>query len=204
MFNKITLYLKNFDWILFVAVLFLVCFGLIEIYSIALGQNEIDLLNFKKQIFFIAAGLAVLFVFAFWDYYNLRSYSVYIYLFGAALLLGVLFFRPRNQGHQGLVLFMGIRLAAGGIYQIYFNFIFSPLFFVSFFKNQPVKAFSHNSAWNFCFYRLGFASAGFRLSFNFIFIMVFHGCFSRIQEEIFYCYCFNPVNFNGGRVDIYF
>ncbi|MBA3046988.1 rod shape-determining protein RodA [Patescibacteria group bacterium] len=101
MFNKITLYLKNFDWILFVAVLFLVCFGLIEIYSIALGQNEIDLLNFKKQIFFIAAGLAVLFVFAFWDYYNLRSYSVYIYLFGAALLLGVLFFGQEIRGTKG-------------------------------------------------------------------------------------------------------
>ncbi|MBU4125487.1 rod shape-determining protein RodA [Patescibacteria group bacterium] len=110
MFNKITLYLKNFDWILFVSILFLVCFGLIEIYSIALGQNEIDLLNFKKQIFFIGAGVAVLLIFAFWDYYTLRSYGVYFYLFGALLLLFVLFFGETIRGTKGWFSVLGFGL----------------------------------------------------------------------------------------------
>ena len=40
----------KFDWIIFSAVLLLSLFGLIEIYSIALGQETLSLLNFKKQI----------------------------------------------------------------------------------------------------------------------------------------------------------
>jgi len=102
MFNRIILYLKNFDWILFTAVLLLVCFGLIEIYSVALGQGkEIDLLNFKKQIFFVIAGLAMLFALAFLDYYSLRSYSNYFYIFGILLLVGVLFFGEVIRGTRG-------------------------------------------------------------------------------------------------------
>jgi rod shape determining protein RodA len=101
MFNKIFLYLKNFDWILFVAVLFLVSFGLVEIYSIALGQNVVDLLNFKKQIIFVITGLAALFAFAFFDYQNLRSFGNYIYIIGFALLLGVLLFGETIRGTRG-------------------------------------------------------------------------------------------------------
>ena len=57
MLKRPLIYLKNFDWILFAAVMLLICFGLIEIYSIALGQNALDLVNFKKQILFITIGL---------------------------------------------------------------------------------------------------------------------------------------------------
>ena len=43
--NKLIIYLKNFDWVLFGAVLLLVCFGLVEIYSIALGRGTICLIS---------------------------------------------------------------------------------------------------------------------------------------------------------------
>ena len=65
MFNKIIILLKNIDWILFFSVLLLICFGLIEIYSVALGKETIDLLNFKKQIFFVIIGIGLLFLFSF-------------------------------------------------------------------------------------------------------------------------------------------
>ena len=110
MFNKIVLYLKNLDWILFIAVLLLVSFGLIVLYSIALGQNEIDLLNFKKQSFFVVIGLLLLFVFAFFDYYNLRRYIHYFYLFGLVLLVSVLFFGVTVNGTTGWFYFGGFGL----------------------------------------------------------------------------------------------
>jgi len=56
MLSRIKLYLKNLDWLLFVSVLLLAIFGLIEIYSIALGQGSADLTDFKKQVFFIILG----------------------------------------------------------------------------------------------------------------------------------------------------
>ena len=70
---KLVIYLKNFDWILFTSVILLVCFGLAEIYSVALGRSQVDLLNFKKQIVFIVLGVGLLFLLAGLDYYNLRN-----------------------------------------------------------------------------------------------------------------------------------
>lgn len=93
--------MKNFDWIMFTAILLLVCFGLAEIYSVALGRSQLDLLNFKKQIMFIIAGLILLFLLAGFDYHNLRSYSKYFYIFGVILLIGVLFFGQTIRGTKG-------------------------------------------------------------------------------------------------------
>lgn len=101
MFNNFFLYLKNFDWILFSAVLLLICFGLAEIYSVALGQKDADLFNFKKQIFFVIIGLLLFFCLAFFDYHLLRSYSNYFFVFGAIILLGVLMSGHVIRGTRG-------------------------------------------------------------------------------------------------------
>jgi len=101
MFNRLIVYLKNFDWILFTAVLLLVCFGLAEIYSVALGRSSVDLLNFKKQIIFIIIGIGLLFLLAGFDYHSLRSYSKYFYVSGFILLAGVLFFGQTIRGTKG-------------------------------------------------------------------------------------------------------
>lgn len=110
MYNKFIIYLKNFDWILFTPVLLLVCFGLAEIYSVALGRSELDLFNFKKQIGFIVIGLALLFVLSFFDYNNLKSYSRYFYALGAILLIAVLFFGEVNRGTKGWFSVAGFNL----------------------------------------------------------------------------------------------
>lgn len=108
MFKRLFLYLKNFDWVLFAAVFLLVCFGLAEIYSVALGHNSANfgsagasLLNFKKQMLFAIVGIMLLFGFSFWDYYNFRNYSNYFYIFGVVLLVLVLVLGSRVRGTTG-------------------------------------------------------------------------------------------------------
>jgi rod shape determining protein RodA len=108
--NKIIVYLKNFDWILLGVVILLICFGLVELYSIALSQQMTSSVNFKKQIFFVILGLIVMFILAFFDYYNWYSFSYYFYLAGSLLLLGVLFFGHTVRGTTGWYEFGGLSL----------------------------------------------------------------------------------------------
>ncbi|MFA4941807.1 MAG: FtsW/RodA/SpoVE family cell cycle protein, partial [Patescibacteria group bacterium] len=101
MAKRLYLYLKNFDWILFLSVFLLACFGLAEIYSVALGQETVDLLNFKKQVFFISVGIFLLFFFSFLDYHFLKNSSNYLYIFGIVILILVLFFGKTIRGTKG-------------------------------------------------------------------------------------------------------
>jgi len=96
--NRIILYLKNFDWVLFSAVLLLLCFSLVEIYSIALGRGTADLLNFKKQVVFVILGIICLFIFVFLDYNFLKKASKYLYLLALATLGAVLLFGHNIRG----------------------------------------------------------------------------------------------------------
>ncbi|MEA3463702.1 MAG: rod shape-determining protein RodA [Patescibacteria group bacterium] len=139
MFNKIILYLKNFDWILFAAVLLLVCFGLVEIYSITLGQGAIDLFNFKKQIFFVIVGLILLFVFAFLNYHSLRSYSNYFYLLGIILLVAVLFFGQTIRGAQSWFYLAGFGLQPIEFVKLILILFLARYFSSIAFKIRPIK-----------------------------------------------------------------
>ncbi len=107
MLNKLFLYLKNLDWILFFAVLLLLSFSLVEIYSIALGQETLDLLNFKKQIIFIIGGISLMFFFAFLDYHLIKNFAKYLYIIGFLVLLGVLIFGATIRGTQGWIYLFG-------------------------------------------------------------------------------------------------
>ncbi len=101
MLNRIFFYLKKFDWILFFSVVLLICFGLAEIYSVALSKGGESLENFNKQLFFFAIGVLALFLFSFFDYNNLRSYSKYLYIAGIILLIGVLIIGKTVSGTKG-------------------------------------------------------------------------------------------------------
>lgn len=99
--KKLFLYLKNFDWIVFSSVMLLVIYGLVEIYSVSLSQGDASLANFKKQLFFACIGVILLFGFALLDFNDLRGLSVYLYVFGAILLVAVLLFGAVVRGTQG-------------------------------------------------------------------------------------------------------
>jgi rod shape determining protein RodA len=108
--NKLIIYLKNFDWVLFFAVIMLVCFGLVEIYSIALGRGSIDLLNFKKQLLFFGLGIIALFVFAFFDFNYLKTSARYLYILAILFLGGVLLVGRTVNGTKGWFNILGFGL----------------------------------------------------------------------------------------------
>ena len=101
MFNRFLVYLKNFDWILFGAILFLVSFGLLAIYSASLGQETKSLLNLEKQVIFVSLGIVILFILSFMDYHVWRNYSGLIFIFGIILLVAVLVFGEVVRGTRG-------------------------------------------------------------------------------------------------------
>ncbi len=135
MFGKLTIYFKHFDWVLFASVLLLVCIGLAEIYSVALGQSAIDLLNFKKQVGFVSLGIVLLFFFAFFDYYNLRSYSNYFMLAGVLVLVAVLIFGNTIRGTKGWFSFAGF-----GLQPVEFIKVILIIFLARYFSSASLKA----------------------------------------------------------------
>lgn len=101
MFRKYFSVLKSFDWLLLSAVVLLICFGLVVLYSITISFEEPDFLNFKKQIIFAIIGLILLFIISFIDYRFWRDISNFIYPFAAVLLVAVLFFGKVVRGTKG-------------------------------------------------------------------------------------------------------
>ncbi|NTU98635.1 FtsW/RodA/SpoVE family cell cycle protein, partial [Candidatus Falkowbacteria bacterium] len=108
MMRRIFIYLKNMDWIMVSAVLLLLSFGLVEIYSVALGRGANDLLNFKKQIVFIVIGIILMFFFAFLDYHWLRNFGMYFYIAGILSLVAVLVFGKVINGTRGWFSIFGL------------------------------------------------------------------------------------------------
>jgi len=99
--RRILLYLKQFDWVLLAAVLVLVSLGLAAIYSIGLGREIPDFLNFKKQLLTFIAGLVLLFFFSFVDYKIYKKYYLALYGLAILLLLAVLVFGRTIRGTTG-------------------------------------------------------------------------------------------------------
>lgn len=132
--NKILLYLKKFDWILFFAALLLIFFGLAEIYSVALSKDTVDFLNFKKQIFFIVIGLAAMLSLAFIDYYNLNSFSNYLYFIGVFMLISVLFIGAEAKGTRGW-----FDVGIFRIQPVEFVKIILIIFLAKYFSNNSIK-----------------------------------------------------------------
>lgn len=91
--------IKQLDWVLIVAAILLVIFGLVAIYSAGEGKN--DLSNFKKQIVFFIAALIAMFVCSFLDWRFFRENSillVLLYLLCLAALAGLFFLAPQIRG----------------------------------------------------------------------------------------------------------
>lgn len=134
MSGRLKLYLKNFDWLIFAAVLLLITFGLVEIYSVALGQNSLDLLNFRKQVFFAFSGLLLFFIFSFIDFNFLKSISRYLYWLALITLVAVLLFGATIRGTKGWFSIFGF-----GVQPVEFVKIILILFLADFFSKLAMK-----------------------------------------------------------------
>ena len=122
------------DWALFSAVLLLVSFGLVEIYSVALGRGGTDLLNFKKQLIFAGLGFCLMFFLAFADYNILRSFSNYFYLIAFVSLVAVLLFGTVVNGTKGWFYIAGL-----GIQPVEFVKFALILFLARYFSSASIK-----------------------------------------------------------------
>ena len=140
MWARLRLHLKNFDWLILISVILLLAFSLVEIYSVALGQEKFSLLNFQKQLVFSGIGLILLFLFSFVDSYFLKSSSRYIYILGIILLISVLIFGSVNRGTKGWFNLLGF-----GIQPVEFVKIILILSLASFLSDlaTKVKTFKH-------------------------------------------------------------
>lgn len=134
MYYRLKLYLKNFDWIIFSAVILLAAFGLMEVYSVALGLGSHDLLNFYKQLFFVGLGVILMLTFSFVDYRFIKSLNRYLYWLGAFILIVVLLFGQTVNGTKGW-----FNIAGFGIQPVEFIKIILILFLASYFSNLATK-----------------------------------------------------------------
>lgn len=132
--NKIFLYLKKIDWILFFSVILLISFGVVEIYSIALSHGGNDTANFYKQILFVLIGIILLLILCFINFENYNSFGNIIYLVGFILLLGVLFFGKVVRGTRGWYEVMGFSLQP-----VEFAKIALIIFLAKYFSNNNVQ-----------------------------------------------------------------
>jgi len=92
---------QRIDWMLLTVALTLTSIGLVAIYGIGISQDPADLFLFQKQFVTATIGCVSIFLLTLLDYRHLRAYGLVFYLFGAALLLGVLFLGVEVNGTQG-------------------------------------------------------------------------------------------------------
>jgi rod shape determining protein RodA len=127
--------------LLFASVLLLAIFGLIEIYSIALGQGSADLTDFKKQFFFIGLGVCLLLTFSFVDFQFLKSINRYLYLGGILFLGAVLLLGDTIKGTRGWFNVFGFGIQPVEIIKIVLIIFLARLFSTAAFKTRPLKYF---------------------------------------------------------------
>ena len=97
---KFLSYLKQFDWFLFLASLFLVGVGMAAILSTTWGNENLNVI-FNKQIIAAMIGIALVFLLAFFNYQTLANYSYIIYAITLLVLIAVLVFGQEIRGTKG-------------------------------------------------------------------------------------------------------
>lgn len=140
MLNRLKHHFLSFDWIIFSVVLLLSLFGLIEIYSIALGQETLSLLNLEKQMIAIILGVISLFAFSFIDFSFIRSFSNYIYGFGVLILILVLIFGKTVRGTTGWFEIFGFSLQPVEFVKVIVIIFLAKFFSNTAFKMRPLKS----------------------------------------------------------------
>ena len=99
MISSCVRHFKKLDWILIIAAVLLVCFGLLSLYSSSIGKA--DFFNFHKQLVFFGIGFFLALLFSFFDFRVLRNspYSILgLYFFCLFALAGLFFLAPEIRG----------------------------------------------------------------------------------------------------------
>ncbi|MEK7122865.1 MAG: rod shape-determining protein RodA [Patescibacteria group bacterium] len=91
--------LKSLDWIMIFAILGIVLFSCVALYSIGLGRESASFLN--RQLIALAIGSGGMLFLAFINYRLLKNVAIPVYLLGIALLVAVLFVGENVRGTRG-------------------------------------------------------------------------------------------------------
>lgn len=139
MFAKLREEARKFDWLSFALILMLLGVGLTAIYSVELSRENPDFLNFKKQIIFAAAGIFLMFGFAFANYRQLRNYSWVLVGLAVVALIAVLIFGRNIRGHVAWLTLGSYRLQPVEFAKIAFLVALAKFFSEHDMQVEPVK-----------------------------------------------------------------
>jgi len=111
---------KNFklDWLLFTSMILLVMLSLAVLYPISYDGKNTGQDHFFRQLMYAGIGLIIFFLFSFFDYRGLKSYSVALFLFGFFLLFLVLIFGKVVRGTTGWLGFYGIHIQPAELFKM--------------------------------------------------------------------------------------
>lgn len=95
---------KRQDYTLLIIVLFLICFGLITLYSTSAYNGQVKFADpgyyFKKQLFAIILGVVAMLIVSRMDYHIFGKFALYAYLLSLALSGAVLIFGDSYNGSK--------------------------------------------------------------------------------------------------------
>jgi rod shape determining protein RodA len=101
MFGKTTLYLKDFDWFIFLLALSIAIVGVVEIHSATQYDRAENF--YLKQIYRILIGVVLMVLVMSIDYHSLAENVPYFYAASILSLLGVLLFGKRVSGSKSWI-----------------------------------------------------------------------------------------------------
>lgn len=140
LFKKFSNYIKKFDWITFIIVIFFIALGLLSIYGISLGGKETGMLSFKKQIIIAGIGILMMFLISIIDYKILKTYSIFLYIISIGLLTAVLFAGKIIRGTKGWFVVFGYGFQPVELAKIFLILILAKYFSS---KIHEIKKFKH-------------------------------------------------------------
>jgi rod shape determining protein RodA len=141
MMERLKLYFRSLDWLVLAAVLLLAFFGLIEIYSIAMGQGSGNFLDFQKQLIFVILGLLSLLGFSLIDSNFFKSFYRYLYIFAVVILGFVLLAGKTVNGTKGWFSVFGFSIQPVELVKIILIVFLARMFSNAAFKTRPLKYF---------------------------------------------------------------
>ena len=107
--TRVSTLIKQFDWLMFLAVILLVCVGLVMIYSSISTELILNIDKIKIQLLALIIGLILLFAMAFFDYRLFKNYAYALYGIQLVLLVLVLIFGIEVRGTRGWFSFAGFQ-----------------------------------------------------------------------------------------------
>jgi rod shape determining protein RodA len=116
MLGKTSLYLKDFDWFIFLLALFIAFVGVVEIHSATQYDRAENF--YLKQVYRILIGLVLMILAMSIDYHTLAENIPYFYVAGILSLLSVLLLGRRISGSKSWISLGGFEFQPSEIVKV--------------------------------------------------------------------------------------